>query len=432
MKGAAISRWVTVCIPVLTMRERHTILLIPGFFGFGNLGDLRYFVGVKERLLDRLGKRTDQEFEVVEVSTLPTASIRQRAARVLDAITERLDGGSQFHLVGHSTGGLDARLAIAPTAALPVKHPIEGLEIYKRIRTLVTVSTPHYGTPLAGFFGSAMGKPLLRVLSAATILILERGKLPLSLALKLGRAFSRFDDWFGQRETVLDQLYRQLLDNFSPERRKSLIELVDAIGADQSLVFQLTAAGCDILNASTAHPDSVRYGCVVTSAARPSLRHVFGLRGDLYSRSLHVVYAALWTIAARSVATMLPKPEDQQLARLQALLGALPQREDNDGIVPSLSQVWGEVIHATRGDHLDVVGHFGFSGRYAGGDWLPTGSGFEQDAFDKTWDQVAKFIAPQLEAAKCAVEPVEHPPLEPVQAPHPALAKQNVDAATPP
>jgi pimeloyl-ACP methyl ester carboxylesterase len=414
------------------MRERHTILLIPGFFGFGNIGDLRYFVRVQERLLRQLGSRTDQEFEVVEVSTLPTASIRQRAARVLDAISERLDSGSQFHLIGHSTGGLDARLAIAPTAALPVKHPIEGLEIYQRVRTLITVSTPHYGTPLAGFFGSAMGKPFLRVLAAATIVILRHGELPLSLALKLGKVFARADDYVGQRNTVLDELYRQLLDNFSPERRKSLAELVGAIASDQSLIFQLTAAGCDVLNACTAHPDSVRYGCVVTSAARPRAGQVIGRHGDLYSRSLHLVYAALWTIAARSVATMLPKPEPQQLARLEHLLGRVPDREDNDGIVPSLSQVWGEVIHAVQGDHLDVVGHFGTGENHAGGDWLPTGSGFDLGAFEQTWDSVARFIGQQLEAPKSAVEPVEHPPLEPVQAPHPALGKTKVDAATPP
>ncbi len=418
------------------MRQRHTILLIPGFFGFGNIGDLRYFVGVQERLMKKLGDRTSEEFEVVEVSTLPTASIRQRAARVLDVIASRLESGSQFHLVGHSTGGLDARLAIAPTAALPVQSPIEGLEIYKRIRTLVTVSTPHYGTPLAGFFGSAMGKPLLRALSAATILILEHGSIPLSVALKLGQAFSRADDFFGQRDTILDQVYRQVLDNFSPEVRKSVIELVDAIGKDQSLIFQLTSAGCDILNASTAHPDSVRYGCVVTCAAPPRAAHVIGPRGDLYARALHLIYAGLWTIAARSVATMLPKPEDKQLGVLESRLGRVPRREDNDGVVPSLSQVWGEVIDAVEGDHLDIVGHYGSAGNDAGGDWLPTGSRFDAAAFERTWDRIADFLVEQLEAPKAA-QPAEHPPLEPVQAPHPELGKTQLekckpDEATPP
>jgi hypothetical protein len=129
---------------------------------------------------------------------------------------------------------------------------------------------------------------------------------------------------------------------------------------------------------------------------------------------------------------MLPKPEPQQLARLEHLLGRVPDREDNDGIVPSLSQVWGEVIHAVQGDHLDVVGHFGTGENHAGGDWLPTGSGFDLGAFEQTWDSVARFIGQQLETPKSAVEPVEHPPLEPVQAPHPALGKTKVDAATPP
>src|SRR5450432_3332230 len=136
----------------------HHVLLVPGFFGFGKFGDLTYFCGVERSLreaFDRLGIPV----VVTEVATPPTASIRLRAARVIEAIAAvAAQGSGPIHIVGHSTGGLDARLAIAPTASLPTSVHFTD---YHRVRTLVTVCCPHFGTPVAAFFSSAMGKPLL-------------------------------------------------------------------------------------------------------------------------------------------------------------------------------------------------------------------------------------------------------------------------------
>src|SRR5688572_20874342 len=101
----------------------HNILLVPGFFGFGSFGDLAYFHGVKD-LLERSFEQESLSVRVIEVSTLPTASIRVRAARVQEALTRiAAEADGPIHIVGHSTGGLDARLAITPTASLPVREP---------------------------------------------------------------------------------------------------------------------------------------------------------------------------------------------------------------------------------------------------------------------------------------------------------------------
>jgi hypothetical protein len=52
------------------------------------------------------------------------------------------------------------------------------------------------------------------------------------------------------------------------------------------------------------------------------------------------------------------------------------------------------VIHATRADHLDVVGHYGsLRAGQPTSDWLPSGSGFDDAAFDALWSSVARFIA---------------------------------------
>src|SRR6185295_5590172 len=106
------------------MPKQH-VLLVPGFFGFGSLGEISYFAGIRP-LLEQSFERAGLSVEVSEVPTLPTASIRVRAARVREALARiaAADDGP-IHIIGHSTGGLDARLAIAPTASLPVQGKFE-------------------------------------------------------------------------------------------------------------------------------------------------------------------------------------------------------------------------------------------------------------------------------------------------------------------
>jgi triacylglycerol lipase len=359
--------------------SRHHVVLVPGFFGFGSLGQLTYFVGVSEALrkaFDRHGL----DVNVVEVPTLPTASIRHRAARV----HETLAGVAQsepgpIHIVGHSTGGLDARLAIAPTASLP---SVASFEDYERLRTLITISTPHFGTPLASFFGSAAGYPLLRVLAAVVVVVLRRGHLPLGLALRLGGMLAR-----------ADQFFHEVIADFSPERRAELIAFIEGISNDQSLIFQLTPAGCDLLNASTADPASLRYGSVVCRAKRPAIGNLFAFKFNPYAQSMHALYALLHRISGLSSGHRFPEPVPEQRKVLEGAFGAFPLPWWSDGIVPTLSQIWGEIIHVAEADHLDVVGHYGAlrPGQLTT-DWLPSRSGFDDRAFESLWDSVAAFI----------------------------------------
>jgi triacylglycerol lipase len=378
----------------------HHVVLVPGFFGFGALGRLSYFAGVSEALtaeFTRRGLRVD----IVEVPTLPTASIRHRAAQVLETLARvtRSDEGP-LHVIAHSTGGLDARLAIAPTASLPTSV---NFTLYDRIRTLVTISTPHFGTPLASFFGSAMGYPLLRVVASLSISALEEGKLPLAAALRLGKLVSKLDDWLGFHRTVTDELYANLFEDFTDDRRKEVIAFLEGVSHDQSLVFQLTPAGCDLLNACTADPSGVRYGCVVTRGRRPSASTFIGHGANPYTQYFHALYAILHRIAGFGNGRFFPKPVNAQRPPLERAYGMIPSHRESDGIVPTLSQVWGEVIHATHADHLDVIGHFG--GRRLDridSDWLPSASGFDEAAFVALWRSVAEFVTHQVRTAPSA------------------------------
>lgn len=367
----------------------HHVLLIPGFFGFGKFGELSYFSGVREAIessFERLGLAVT----VTEVPTLPMSSIRFRAARVLETLAEvagRSDG--PIHLIGHSTGGLDARLAIAPTASLPSDVVFDA---YERVKSLVTVCAPHYGTPVATYFTRPTGRFLIRTIGSYLIFMLERGRVPLKLMLRLGYLAVRARDPFRKRPGTFDELYEKLLSDLSEPRILELATFLKAVVKDQSLLFQLTPAGCDLLNACTADP-KIAYASVVARAAPPSFRNAWRSLRDLYAQIMFPVYAFLHRAARRDELGNPPLTAGQREQLGQCAL-TLPSRADSDGVVPTLSQVWGQVLYFVEADHLDVVGQYGLSTQAARtGDWIPSFSAFGHEQFVELWTRVVHFIA---------------------------------------
>lgn len=369
-------------------RSHHQVLLVPGCFGFASFGELSYFNGVRERLAESFAQR-GLNVTVTEVKTLPTASIRVRAARVLEALVRIAENSTgPIHVIGHSTGGLDARLAIAPTASLPTSAKLEN---YERVRTLVSVCCPHFGTPIATFFSSTLGKPLLRSFARYWMWVLKRGRWPVAIMLRLGYFVVRLRDPFKKHKSTFDELYEKFLNDLGDERRLELIQFLDAVSTDQSLVFQLTPAGCDLLNACTADPELV-YGSVVARARKPTFRTFLRSMRDLYSQIMYPIYSALHFIAARGEGE-LPPLTPPQAARLASRYPELPSTRDSDGVVPTRSQVWGELIHAADADHLDVVGQFGRVDESSwAGDWIPSYTGFTSQDFTALWADVADFV----------------------------------------
>ena len=380
--------------------SRHHVVLVPGFFGFGSLGELTYFVGVREAL-EQAFRRSSLNVDVIVVPTLPTASIRHRAARVHETLAQLAEAeAGPIHIIGHSTGGLDARLAITPTSSLPTTKKFEQ---HERLRTLITICTPHFGTPLAAAFGSAAGYPLLRACAALITYVLKHGHLPLGFGLRLGGWFIKADDAIGFRRTALDDFFHSVIADFSPERRAELIAFIEGVSHDQSLIFQLTAAGCDLLNASTADPKTLRYGSVVCAARPPRLSNLVAFKHDPFTQTMHGLFAVLHRIAGLRSKGAFPEPVPEQRVVLERAFGRYPNSSWSDGIVPTLSQVWGEVIHATYADHLDVVGHYGSARpNIPTSDWLPSRSGFDDAAFDALWGAVARFITEEATAQEPA------------------------------
>jgi triacylglycerol lipase len=382
------------------------VLLVPGFFGFGRLGDISYFAGVR-LLLEQALERRGFSAVVSEVSTPPTASIRKRAARVVEALAEAAQAPGDLHIVGHSTGGLDARLAIAVTASLPTEVEFKA---YDRLRSVVSVSCPHYGTSVSTYFTRPLGRTLFRLGSRYCVFMLERGRLPLALLLRVGYWIVRLRDPRKRRRGTFDQLYERLLNDLSDARRLELAQFLRQIGAEQALLFQLTPAGCDLLNACTLDPP-LAYGSVVTCAAAPRFKTWLRSVANLYAQLVYPLYWLLHWLSREPNDELRSQLSEPQKQALDAGLGRPVTGRDSDGIVPVLSQAWGQVLHVARADHLDVVGQYGAVGDAWGGDWIPSESGFDGAAFQALWEAVAEFIAkasraPELHEPSLSADPV--------------------------
>ena len=363
---------------------RH-VYLVPGFFGFTSLGELGYFTHVIDFLAPRL------RAEVHVVTTLPTASLPRRAALVVQAMADTMRPGDQAHLIGHSSGGLDVRLAVAPGVALDT--PIDVERFARAVRTVVTISAPHHGTPLASFFASLLGQRLLELLSLTTMAVLRFGGLPIGILLQLGGILARLDDLVGLNSALLDELFEQLLANFTPERRVAVETFLKDVSRDQALLPQLTPEGMEVFNASTRDRPGVRYGSVVTRGRPPGVLSTLAAGLDPSAQATHVIYQALYRLASRTPVRRAPAVPRTAGRVLRRAYGALPGAHDNDGVVPTRSQPWGDVLHAARCDHLDSIGHFGDMAHVPPHvDWLTTGTGFDREQFEALWSDVVSYL----------------------------------------
>jgi triacylglycerol lipase len=370
--------------------ETHHVYLIPGFFGFVNFGRVIYFGHVRDALEKYLGARA-LRCEIHRVSVSPTASLRVRTAQLVTAIHQTSREGP-IHLIGHSTGGLDARMLCTPGVDLKVED-ISVEDIARRVRTVVSVSSPHHGTPLASFFTGLLGQKILRILSLITVAVLRQGRLPLALVARLAATLARLGLPSGQTEALLEHLEAELLGRIDAEEREPVARFVRDIGSDQGLLPQLTPDGIDLFNATAQDRPGVRYGCVLSRGKRPGFLGHLAMGPRVMRQATFLLYRWMHH-QTRGEAARMPNPTAGQRELLERFLGDVPRPDDNDGVVPTRSQLWGDLVYAANGDHLDLIGHFRDPHHVPPHfDWLDTGSGFDRKTFDALWSAVALYLA---------------------------------------
>lgn len=380
------------------------IYLVPGFMGFQSLGQLAYFRRVPEMLKQHLDGLGHPDVEVFECPTLPSGSIARRAQRALQFIADH--GGeraSSIHVVGHSTGGLDARLLAAPGVRL-VPGGLEE-EIGKRIHSVVSVSTPHFGTPMAN---KLVDLPFRRTLEAIGLLGLQpRGRTALLAVARALEWVARADDWMGRTDTFLDTLVNKVLKQIGRDEDDPVWGFLRELSRDQGAALQLTMESMHLFNAAVADRPGTQYSSVVSVAPPP---RAFPFEAsDFLSPVRALSVFAFWALyrMASQVPDQYPCTAlDVNTLNLNEHSAPLEiTRTSNDGVVPCQSQAYGKVLDIVLGDHLDVVGQFPGSGGDSHADWLPCGAGFGEQAFFRLWSLVAQEIAANIPAKRKSSRP---------------------------
>ncbi len=367
-------------------RPRHHIVLVPGLFGFARLGGFDYFTHVEEALASRfLEQGVDCEF--VLVSSPPTGSIVHRSQVLMEAIQKACsDDAGAIHLVGHSTGGLDARLLMSPTT-----WP-DRPDWFDRVKTATSISTPHYGTPLAYFLTTMAGTRIVEALSLLTYVTLQAGGPPLTVLTPLIAALGRVDETLGIESRVLEKTTELLLSFLGEQGQSEVREWFDGIRSDQGAIIQLTPESMDIFNVGVENNPKLRYGCIATRMPAPApVALLKNLRSPLSALSA-AVFSTLYVGAGRT-SRVYPPPEPlpEVRAYLEQRLGLPLDSSLNDGLVPTSSMIWGEVLWAGTADHLDILGHFHGDRDSSHTDWMVSGAGFREDDFDEAMDALADF-----------------------------------------
>jgi hypothetical protein len=370
----------------------HHVYFSPGMFGFGRLASYDYFAHLERGVVQRLRARGGEVATWV-LDVPPTASIKRRAARFAELVASTCDEeGGPIHLVGHSTGGLDARLVASPDVLLGV--PPESLAWLPRLASVTTLSTPHYGTPLATQFATVSGQRLLYALSALTFVALSLGSPSLTAASALVVAIGRLDRSVGLDLRVLDRVTDLLLRVLDDARSREVRAYLDAIREDQGAIIQLTPEAMELFQAGVQDRPGVSYQCTASMAPPPT--------PSAWARNLKspwkvisgTIFATLYGITSRldeRYPCAAESAGDEAEATLARIFGRRPGARANDGVVPIRSQLWGKLAWAGYADHLDVLGHFD-GGREQTGDahvdWLASGAKFDTRGFEAMLDAI--------------------------------------------
>ncbi|MBI2840472.1 MAG: hypothetical protein HYX75_19305 [Acidobacteria bacterium] len=372
-------------------RTESLVVLVPGFLIISQIGPVKYFHHLQSALVPRL-RRRGIKTRVFVASPNPTGGLQARAGTLLDQVAVELDRApvSMVHFVGHSTGGLDLRFALDPRFRLRERRvpPTYRSAARDRIRTMlgarITIATPHRGTPFAVpwmWIGAGALERRLPFIARQVLKLVRLGVKPDSDA-------KRWLSKLGLKERSLEVLGDQLGLHSAPvanARRAvefvlSIIEDRDAIGDLRPADLRRHIRGDDRLGADGPHCSSI-----LTFAPPPRTGSTLTAADQRSMTVQHLAYAALWSLTAYAPCVRdfpcIPPKTWGQLAPAGA---PPPDDKTNDGIVPTLSQPWGDVAGIFRADHMDVLGLT---------EWLRSNAGFSATNLSRVCGLVADRIA---------------------------------------
>jgi pimeloyl-ACP methyl ester carboxylesterase len=349
------------------------VLLIPGLLGFNRFASYSYFADrVATAIRVGVESHTGRPVLVAPLSTLPAGPLTKRQGALFENIanlSRRYPSIERVHLVGHSTGGLDALLALCDT-------PLSGAFPKGRdmIRSVVTLAAPLLGTCLvdhdairllAGRLGAALGT-------------VDLVKLVLSLRRQLTHNVTTDDVVAGFVADPSDGL-------------RYLWEIV----RHRELVLELSPAS--VARLLRAHPrtlDRVPLTCFATWTPVDPKRSTS--KASLFTRLQAMTAASDMAsddpLVAANIDLMKSGPVFSAGAEVQI------DSQSNDGIVNTGRQLvpgsrFGGVVVA---DHIDVVGQYNRGNPIDETtivyELLTSGAGFNDEVFFSLYAAISEAI----------------------------------------
>lgn len=428
------------------LKKRFHLVLIPGFAGFDALGQLEYYSGITHLAQHWLaaGNRVLHYFD-----NFPTAAVVTRAARLQSYLAKRIargeiSGSDEIILCGHSTGGLDIRRLLSDLRArnnkvikVDGKAEVEPEQILSRLRRVVFLSVPHWGTNIADW---VRAQAILRMAVVAEMRAAVAGSQVMLL------------DWIETSITgsaarlTGSGLFRAVQDALSEANeyygKSSQARKAEAHEAASQLALYLRHMASDFAaiddltshaqpgdgSVSPAHfnmrerkreltPPKPRHEIKFLSFATIG-RRPFRFEPDSpappWELSRPWTYPEITKDAGLSAGTDIvyrtcyracaggpfqpPPSKPKVMRRLHGAPRHSIEMWDNDGIVNTLSMLWPQGDNVlVPGDHMDIVGHFKPVRAESGGrkfrsyDLLKSDSGFNEEMFNQVWREIFAF-----------------------------------------
>lgn len=349
------------------------VLLIPGFLAFDRLGKHSYFAEtVSKALEDNLRLPAPRKVKVVPITMPAVDTLARRQQALVAAMRQNLTScpNAVIHLVGHSTGGLDAELltrAEALGGAAWSRLDTESEHPRLRLASITTIASPLAGTTLAS-------APLARIVGTDFVAALWK-------ALQTARRDRTLPTVYRQLEELLKAVPRLLYDRAVhqilrvPTDLPRLLMFLWNVVHNHGLVFDLQSDDVERVMRTNEDPlladvARARFLTIAPPNKKPSPE------GKLFD-SFYTATAegAEGAPAPGFLAPLLSRVSSGQVRTLagnpELLASLLPRLDasDNDGIVNTLRQLPPEplarldvelerVVAVVLADHLDVVGYY--------------------------------------------------------------------------
>ncbi|MGE5206497.1 MAG: esterase/lipase family protein [Chlamydiota bacterium] len=431
--------------------NRSHIVLIPGFAGFDALGQLEYYAGVT----DWFQKRRAPNQVLHYFDNFPTAAVVTRAARLQSYLAKRIvrgeiSGDDQITLVGHSTGGLDIRRLLwnlrhrdNKRIVVDGKAEVEPADILHRVRRVVFLSVPHWGTNIADWVRAqamlrmAVVAEMRAAVAGSQVLLLDwiQTSIMGSTARLTGSglfravqdALSEANEYYGKRSqerkaeaheaaSELSLYLRHMASDFAaiddlasrPHPSSKPVSPAHFTAADRQRELRPTRPGHEM-----------KFLSYVTIGRRP-FRFDLDRPAPLWELSSPLTYPEITRDSELSLGTDIayrtcyracaagpfrpPVLQEKVTRRLAGAPRHALEMWDNDGIVNTLSMLWpaGDNV-LVPGDHMDIVGHYkpvkaerGGGRKFRAYDLLKSDSGFKEKTFQRVWKEIFAFCRSSL------------------------------------